>query len=109
MIRVFDPSDEQRRIIEYPPESLRVAAGAGTGKTTTIVERIAYLVSTGIDPSRILGVTFTNKAADELNLRVIEAIGGDESDRIPDISTYHGFAAAILDEFGWSARSWRQS
>lgn len=100
MSGLFRPSDEQRGIIEYPEESLRVAAGAGTGKTTTIVERIAHLTDRGLDPSRILGVTFTNKAADELNQRVLHAIGGERTDRVPEISTYHGFAASILDEFG---------
>ncbi len=100
MTNTFQPSSEQRAIIEYPQKPLRVAAGAGTGKTTTIVERIAYLVDSGLDPSRILGVTFTNKAAEELNQRVLRGIGGEHADRIPEISTYHGFAASILDEFG---------
>ncbi len=100
MTRRFRPTEEQRLIIEYPAEPLRVAAGAGTGKTTTIVERIAHLVRRGLDPARILGVTFTNKAADELNHRVLAALGLDDADRVPEISTYHGFAASILDEFG---------
>ncbi len=100
MKQEFRPSKEQRAIIEYPPEPLRVAAGAGTGKTTTIVQRIAHLVESGLDASRILGVTFTNKAASELNHRVLQAIGGEADDRVPEISTYHGFAAAILDEYG---------
>jgi DNA helicase-2/ATP-dependent DNA helicase PcrA len=95
----FEPSDEQLAIINFTDEPLRVAAGAGTGKTTTIVARIAHLAESGLDPARILGVTFTNKAADELNQRVLAAIGSDD-DRVPEISTYHGFAAAILDEFG---------
>jgi DNA helicase-2/ATP-dependent DNA helicase PcrA len=96
----FQPSEEQLAIINYPDEPLRVAAGAGTGKTTTIVARIAHLAEAGLDPARILGVTFTNKAADELNQRVLAAIDSDDDDRVPEISTYHGFAAAILDEFG---------
>ncbi len=100
MSNTFTPSAEQAAIIEHPDESLKVAAGAGTGKTTTIVMRIAALVESGVDPARILGVTFTNKAADELNQRVIEAISSDDKTRMPEISTYHGFAAAILDEFG---------
>lgn len=100
MSRTFDPSNEQRNIIQYPAEPLRVAAGAGTGKTTTIVERIAHLVRNDLDPARILGVTFTNKAADELRHRVLGTLGLDAADRIPEIATYHGFAASILDEFG---------
>ncbi|MFV1971211.1 MAG: ATP-dependent DNA helicase [Acidimicrobiia bacterium] len=100
MTSEFRPTQEQRLIIEYAAEPLRVAAGAGTGKTTTIVERIAHLVRRGLDPARILGVTFTNKAADELNQRVLAALGLEDADRVPEISTYHGFAASILDEFG---------
>jgi DNA helicase-2/ATP-dependent DNA helicase PcrA len=96
----FRPSDEQLSIIEYSYEPLRIAAGAGTGKTTTIVERIAHLVGAGLDPARILGVTFTNKAAEELNQRVLQVLGSEHDDRTPEISTYHGFAASILDEFG---------
>jgi DNA helicase-2/ATP-dependent DNA helicase PcrA len=96
----FEPTNEQLAIIQHPDEPLRVAAGAGTGKTTTIVERIAHLVDRGLDPSRILGVTFTNKAADELNQRVLDSIGADLDGRVPEISTYHGFAASVLDEFG---------
>lgn len=96
----FQPSKEQIAIVKHPHEPLRVAAGAGTGKTTTIVMRIAHLVESGFDPARILGVTFTNKAADELNQKVIEEIGSDDESRMPEISTYHGFAASILDEFG---------
>jgi DNA helicase-2/ATP-dependent DNA helicase PcrA len=100
MTKEFEPTNEQWKIIRHRDEPLRVAAGAGTGKTTTIVERIGYLVDSGLDPSRVLGVTFTNKAADELNSRVLRSIGDDTADRVPEISTYHGFAAAILDEFG---------
>ena len=100
MTDTFQPSREQLLIIEHPDEPLRVAAGAGTGKTTTIVERIAHLADAGVDPARILGVTFTNKAADELNQKVVDAIGSDDESRTPEISTYHGFAASILDEFG---------
>ena len=96
----FVPTDQQKVIIEYPLEPLRVAAGAGTGKTTTIVERIVHLVAEGMDPLRILGITFTNKAADELSLRVVEAIGGLPDGPSPEISTYHGFASSILSEFG---------
>lgn len=100
MTNKFRPTTEQRLIIEYPAASLRVAAGAGTGKTTTIVERIVHLVREGLDPTRILGVTFTNKAADELNERVLAALELESADRVPEIATYHGFAGSILDEFG---------
>lgn len=96
----FTPTEEQQRIIDYPPYHLRVAAGAGTGKTTTIVERLAQFVNAGTPPTRALGVTFTVKAADELRTRLRERIGSSASGEEVEVSTYHGFAASILDEFG---------
>ncbi len=96
----FVPTAQQRAIIEYPPVPLRVVAGAGTGKTTTIVERLAAGVRRGGDPTRALGITFTNKAADELRTRLRTAIGDREDGREVEVATYHGFASSILDEFG---------
>jgi DNA helicase-2/ATP-dependent DNA helicase PcrA len=96
----FLPTDEQRAIIEYPLVPLRVVAGAGTGKTTTIVERLAQGVRHGGDPTRALGITFTNKAADELRVRLRAALGDRPDAREVEVATYHSFAASILDEFG---------
>ena len=96
----FVPSPEQRAIIDHRAEPLRVAAGAGTGKTTTIVERLARSVREGTDPARALGVTFTNKAADELRNRLRESIGARPDGREVEVATYHSFASSILDEFG---------
>ncbi len=96
----FTPTQEQLAIIEYPPVPLRVVAGAGTGKTTTIVERLAAGVRNGGDPTRALGITFTNKAADELRQRLRAAIGDRPDGREVEVATYHGFATSILDEFG---------
>jgi len=96
----FIPTSEQRSIIEYPPAPLRVAAGAGTGKTTTIVKRLAATVDAGGDPTRALGITFTNKAAGELRLRLRESVGERDDGREVEVATYHSFASSILDEFG---------
>ena len=96
----FRPTDEQRAIIDHASEPLRVAAGAGTGKTTTIVHRLAATVRAGGDPARTLGITFTNKAAAELRSRLAEVLDRDPAGREPEVSTYHAFAASILDEFG---------
>lgn len=96
------PSPEQQAIIEYPNRPLRVEAGAGTGKTTTVALRVAALVEReGWEPEQVLGVTFTNKAAQELSERIRSLLG----DRLPagrdvEVHTYHGFAAQILAEFG---------
>ncbi|MGI9528526.1 MAG: ATP-dependent DNA helicase [Acidimicrobiia bacterium] len=96
----FTPSSEQSTIIDFPPNPLRIAAGAGTGKTTTIVHRLAAAVAGGGDPARALGITFTNKAADELRSRLADTLGNPERGREPEVATYHSFAASILDEFG---------
>lgn len=97
----FRPTPEQHAIIEHPLEPLRVSAGAGTGKTTTVALRIAHLVEhLALDPERVLGITFTNKAAEELADRVRSMLGVDDSIRQVDVHTYHGFAAGLLSEFG---------
>lgn len=76
---------------------VRVIAGAGSGKTKLLVSRYAYLVREyGIDPSNILCVTFTNKAAGEMKKR-IRAVIGDQYDTAL-ICTYHGFCARLLRE-----------
>ena len=65
------PTPEQHAIIQHPLEPLRVSAGAGTGKTTTVALRMAHLIErTPIDPERVLGITFTNKAAAEMRERL---------------------------------------
>ena len=96
----FEPTEEQRRIIGYSQHHVRVAAGAGTGKTTTIVERLGKFVADGIQPTRALGITFTVKASDELRSKLRQRVGSTEGSQEVEVSTYHGFAASILDEFG---------
>ena len=97
----FDPTPEQRAVIEYPLQPLRVIAGAGTGKTTTIVHRLAALVTKGLSPERAIGVTFTNKAAEELAERLRAALPDlAAAGREVEVTTYHGFAYSILQEFG---------
>lgn len=59
-------NDEQRRAVTHGDGPLLVVAGAGSGKTRTLACRVAYLLSTGVDPSRILLLTFTRRAAEEM-------------------------------------------
>ena len=96
------PSPEQQAILDLGLETIRIRAGAGTGKTTTVALVIANLVQNhGIDPERILGITFTNKAAYELAERIKAYLGAAvEEGRQAEVHTYHGFAAQILSEFG---------
>lgn len=95
------PSPEQQAILDLGLTSIKVRAGAGTGKTTTVALVVANLISNhGIDPEQVLGITFTNKAASELADRVRATIGVIEPGRQAEVHTYHGFAAQVLSEFG---------
>ncbi len=97
----FRLTPEQQAIVDYPLAPLRVAAGAGTGKTTTIVLRLKALIADRIEPESALGITFTNKAAGELSDRLrIEFPDLTAEGREVQVSTYHGFAYEVLREFG---------
>ena len=98
----LQPSAEQQEILDLGLDTIRIRAGAGTGKTTTIAMVIANLVGGHrIDPERILGITFTNQAASELADRVKSFLGPRvEEGRQAEVHTYHGFAAQVLSEFG---------
>ena len=96
------PTPEQQQVIDYPLRPLRVTAGAGTGKTTTMALRLAALIRReGLEPEEALGITFTNKAAEELADRLREQLRDlAEAGRQVEVTTYHGFAHAVLAEFG---------
>jgi DNA helicase II / ATP-dependent DNA helicase PcrA len=87
-------NDEQRAAATAGDGPLLVLAAAGTGKTRTLVYRVAYLVERGIDPRRILLLTFTNKAAREMLDRAGELVGA----RVGGMwgGTFHHMANRIL-------------
>ncbi len=119
--KFYPPSDEQSKIISIksnPLEPAVVIAGAGSGKTETMAYRVVYLVANGfVRPDQILGLTFTRKAAGELNLRIrkrlaqllkalkIEHERNGKGEFVApftisntSVTTYHSYAGRILSE-----------
>lgn len=108
------PTPEQVEVVEAPLEPGLVVAGAGSGKTETMTARVVYLVDNGlVDRDRVLGLTFTRKAAGELServrrrLRALDLVRGrarrDAADAgglllAPNVSTYNAYAAALVGE-----------
>src|SRR5665648_697534 len=87
---------EQRDAVESLDGPLLVLAGAGTGKTRVLTTRIAHILSRGLArPGEILAVTFTNKAAREMKLRVSQLIGG-VVEGMPWLGTFHAIGVKIL-------------
>ena len=132
--QALTPTPEQRAVIEHELRgSTLVIAGAGSGKTETMANRVVWLVANGLAaPDSVLGLTFTRKAAGELRERIVGSLNafvtrltdlaergelsepeavraGELRERLadglelPDVSTYNAFAAGVLQEFGASA------
>ena len=123
-LSIHTPTQEQARVIAHRLSPLLVVAGAGSGKTATMAQRVVYLVATGqVRPDQILGLTFTRKATAELDQRVASRLAGlsaagllpataPEHDRgaggtadatdvgEPMIATYNSFAGALVRDHG---------
>ena len=88
-------NDQQREAVSAPPGNVLVLAGAGSGKTRVLVHRIAWCVQAyGVSPYGILAVTFTNKAANEMRVRIESLLGIPASGMW--VGTFHGIAHRIL-------------
>jgi DNA helicase-2/ATP-dependent DNA helicase PcrA len=105
------PTPEQVAVVEAPLSPLLVVAGAGSGKTETMTARVVYLTANGlVERDRVLGLTFTRKAAGELServrrrLRALDAAlgrregSGDGVLVAPTVATYNSYAAGIVGE-----------
>ncbi len=90
-------SAQQQAAVEHTGGPALVVAGAGSGKTRTLTAKIDYLIRRGFDPERILAITFTNKAADEMKRR-LEELTGMSRWRFPWVRTYHSACFRILKE-----------
>jgi DNA helicase-2/ATP-dependent DNA helicase PcrA len=90
----------QQRAVTHDDGPLIVLAGPGTGKTRTIVHRVAHMVQNrGIEPESIVALTFTVKAAAQLRERLADIVGPLAAERIV-VSTIHGFGRRIVRRFG---------
>ncbi|GAA2972341.1 ATP-dependent helicase [Actinokineospora diospyrosa] len=113
------PTREQAEVIAAPPEPALVVAGAGAGKTETMAGRVVWLVANGlVTPERVLGLTFTRKAArqlaDRVRARLRRLAGSRLLDKLdptgerkaavfagePTILTYHAYAGRLVAEHG---------
>ncbi|WP_106181715.1 ATP-dependent helicase [Prauserella shujinwangii] len=113
------PTEEQAAVIAAPAEPALVVAGAGAGKTETMAARVVWLVANGfVTPDRVLGLTFTRKAArqlaDRVRARLRRLAGSGLLDRLdpggqrrlavlagePTVLTYHAYAGRLLAEHG---------
>ena len=123
-LSIHTPTEEQSRVIAHRLSPLLVVAGAGSGKTATMAQRVVYLVATGqVRPDQVLGLTFTRKATAELDQRVASRLaslgaagllpvtasesdgtGADTADATdvgePMIATYNSFAGTLVRDHG---------
>ncbi len=110
-LRLPEPTAEQSAVIGAPLGPLAVVAGAGSGKSETMAARLVWLVANGlVRPDRVLGLTFTRRAAAELADRVrirldalrragLDGIDGDtDAEAEPVISTYHAYAGRLVSD-----------
>lgn len=93
---LLDPSQQAAVYAKHGP--ILVEAGPGTGKTRALVSRVAFLLQQGVEPSSILALTFSNKAAEEMRARL--SLVSPESARKIWIGTFHAFSLELLRKFG---------
>jgi uncharacterized protein (TIGR00375 family) len=92
--RSIELNEEQQKAVENGNRFLMIIAGPGTGKTRLLTDKIARLIETGVDVSRLLAVTFTNKAAKEMKERLRLRLGNTRP--LPFAGTFHALGYRIL-------------
>lgn len=91
-------NDKQREAVEILSGPLLILAGAGSGKTKCLTHRIANLIANGVKGDKILAVTFTNKAANEMKTRIEKLLKNLKEFRMPTVGTFHSVCVRILRE-----------
>jgi len=87
---------QQKKAVEAAQNPLLIVAGAGTGKTKTLTSRLSFLINSGVPPEKIVAITFTNKAAKEMEHRI--SANNPNLNPKPFIGTFHSFGARLLRE-----------
>ena len=96
-------NENQKKAVLHKDGPLLVLAGAGAGKTRAISHRVAYLVNQGIEPEKILAITFTNKAAAEMRERIsalLRKLSFSLGNQQPFVSTFHSLGVSMLRKSG---------
>ena len=93
-----DLNESQKKAVTYGGKHLLVLAGAGTGKTKTIISRAAYLISQGVSPSKIQILTFTKRSASEIVSRVKSALTINQAQTLNG-STFHSWCNQLLTKY----------
>lgn len=92
--------DASQRAAVTAPSPALIVAGPGTGKTSTLVARVRWLVENGTQPEQILAMTFSRKAAQVMRDRIAAALGAALGDPTPAVTTFHRFGADLLRRYG---------
>ena len=98
-------NDQQQLAVKQVDGPVMVIAGAGSGKTRVLTYRIAYMLARGVNPYRVLALTFTNKAAAEMRARIVNLVGGNVAKAVT-MGTFHSVFYRILraegDKLGYT-------
>ena len=91
-------NDEQKKAVEAMEGPVLIVAGAGSGKTRVLTSRVAYMMASGVDPARILALTFTKKAATEMKERIALMVSNVAAKRVT-MGTFHAIFVRFLREY----------
>lgn len=95
-LKEINLNDVQREAVNYDEGPLLITAGAGSGKTRTLTQRIIRLMEKDVNPEKIVAITFTNKAANEIKRRIELQFPKNSNVKTPFLGTFHSFGARIL-------------